>query len=308
MFAHDGAATAATTRTSPEAATQAAAAEPGAPLLQSVLERQGGLRLYRCDLAPERGRERAVLVLMHGYGEHCRRYDELASYLVGRGVVVVRMDARGHGRSPGQRGYVRRYADYVDDFVALVASAAARQPALPLFVLGHSNGGLTAVRALQRGLGGVRGMVLTSPLLGLRARHRPVPDAVARALSLALPRLPLPSGLDAAELTHDLALREAHARDPFIHRRATPRWYWAATLEGRAALAEASRLDVPLLVVQGQNDPIVEPTLAEQLCERASSADKRCLIRPGELHEVLNEVGRQQLFASIADWLEQRAG
>lgn len=277
-------------------------------LLESFLEREGGLRLYRCELAPERGRERAVLVLMHGYGEHCRRYDALARYLVSRGVVVVRMDARGHGRSSGQRGYVRRYADYVDDFAALVASAAAHRPKLPLFVLGHSNGGLTAARALQRGSSGVRGVVLTSPLLGLRARHRPVPDAVARVLSLALPRLPLPSGLDAAELTHDLALREVHARDPFIHRVATPRWYWAATVAGREALAEASRLDTPLLVVQGQDDPIVEPALAEQLCERAGTADKRCLMRPGELHEVLNEVGRQQLFASVADWLEQRLG
>lgn len=308
MFAHDGATTGAASSSAREAAAQAAAAEPGATLRQGVLEREGGLRLYRCELAPERGLERAVLVLMHGYGEHCRRYDELASHLVGRGVAVVRMDARGHGRSPGQRGYVRGYAEYVDDLAALVASTAARHPALPLFVLGHSNGGLTAVRALQRGPSGVRGLVLTSPLLGLSARHRPVPDAVARALSFALPRLPLPSGLDAAELTHDLALREAHARDPFIHRLATPRWYWEATLAGRAALAEAARLETPLLVVQGQDDPIVEPALAEQLCERASSADKRCVMRPGELHEVLNEVGRQQLFASIADWLEQRAG
>jgi len=301
MFVHDGAAT-----TAASAATPSAATEPAATLLESVLPREGGPSLYRCELAPER--KRALLVLMHGYGEHCRRYDELARYLVARGVVVCRMDARGHGRSPGQRGYVRRFAEYVDDLVALVASAAARHEGLPLFVLGHSNGGLIAARALQRGLGGVRGLVLTSPLLGLRARHRPVPDAVARALSWALPRLPLPSGLDAAELTHDLALRELHAQDPWIVRVATPRWYWEATLAGRAALADAPRLDTPLLVVQGEDDPIVEPALAEQLCERARSPDKRCLMRPGELHEVLNEVGREQLFASIADWLEQRLG
>ena len=304
MFAHDGAAGAA----SVVAPTQETAAGDRAPLLEGFLDREGGLRLYRCELAPERGRERALLVLMHGYGEHCRRYDELTGYLVSRGVVVVRMDARGHGRSSGQRGYVRRYAEYVDDLAALVASATARHPKLPLFVLGHSNGGLTAARTLQRGLDGVRGVVLTSPLLGLRARHRPVPDALARALSWALPRLPLPSGLDAAELTHDLALREAHGRDPFIHRVATPRWYWAATLAGRAALAEAPRLDTPLLVVQGQDDPIVEPALAEQLCERASTSDKRYLLRPGELHEVLNEVSRRALFASVADWIEQRLG
>jgi alpha-beta hydrolase superfamily lysophospholipase len=304
MFAQGGAATAQAATAAEDAAANAAPA--GATLREGYLEREGGVRSYRCELEPEGAR--AVLVAMHGYGEHCRRYDELAHYLVRREVAVLRMDARGHGRSSGQRGYVRRYGEYVDDFAALVASAVERHPELPLFVLGHSNGGLTVARALQQGLRGVRGAVLTSPLLGLRARHRPVPDAVARALSLALPRLPLPSGLNAAELTHDLALREAHARDPFIHRVATPRWYWEATLAGRAALAEARRLDTPLLIVQGEDDPIVEPALAEQLCDRAGAADKRCLMRPGELHEVLNEVGRQQLFATVADWIEQRCG
>ena len=306
MFAHDGAAAAIATPAAgaPAMGASVTAASAAGPLLvESFLEPEGGLRSYRCELAPER--ESAVLVLMHGYGEHCRRYDELASYLVGRGHTVCRIDARGHGRSAGQRGHIRRYAEYVDDFAACVASVAERRPGLPLFVLGHSNGGLIAVRALQRGLAGVRGVVLTGPLLGLRARHRPVPDWVARGLSVALPRLPLPSGLDAAELTHDLALREAHARDRWVHRVATPRWYWETTLAGRAALAEASRITVPLLVVQGQDDPIVEPALAEQLCERASSLDKQYLLRPGELHEVLNEVGRRELFARIADWLEQ---
>lgn len=274
--------------------------------VESVLIRGDGARLYQHDLAPEHAGTGAVLALMHGYGEHSRRYDELAGYLVARGHVVCRLDARGHGRSTGQRGHVRRYDEYLDDFVAFVNAIVERHPGRPLFVLGHSNGGLIAVRALERGLPGVQGLVLTSPLLGLRARHRPVPDAVARVLSFALPRLPLPSGLDAAELTHDVALREAHARDRWIHRVATPRWYWSTTLAGRAALAEAPRLVVPLLVVQGQDDPIVEPALAEQLCARAGSSDKSCVMRPGELHEVLNELARVELFDMIASWLERR--
>ena len=289
MFAHDG----------------------GAPLgtwVERFFTREGALRLYECELAAAGGGAGAVLAVMHGYGEHCRRYDELARFLTARGHVVCCLDARGHGRSQGQRGYVRRYDDYVDDLVAFIARLVERHAGRPLFVLGHSNGGLIAARAVMRGLDGVRGLVLTGPLLGLRARHRPVPDAIARALSLVLPRLPLPSGLDAAELTHDLALREAHARDPWVHRVATPRWYWQATLAGRATLAEAPRLAVPLLVVQGQDDPIVEPALAEQLCTGAGTPDKHCIMRPGELHEVLNEVARGELFALIAGWLEQRAG
>jgi acylglycerol lipase len=282
-----------------------------------------GVELYQCDFLPRRlesvdagsGPPRdgaagapsaAVVLLMHGYAEHCRRYDELATYLARRGHVVSACDARGHGRSPGQRGHVRRYRESVADFAAFAAQVRARYPGRPSFALGHSNGGLTALRAVQGGLA-LSGLALTSPLLRLRERRKPVPDALARGLSWALPRLPLPNGLDARDLTHDLAVRAAHARDRRVHRVATPRWYWESTLAGRAALADAHRVELPLLLVQGELDPIIDPASIAELHERASSPDKRLVVRAGELHEVLNELGRLELYALIADWLERLA-
>ena len=277
---------------------------------ESYFEREHGLRLYHCEFVPERlgdgaSHARAAVALMHGYGEHCRRYDELAAFLVRRGHTLSCFDARGHGRSQGPRGHVRDYADYVDDFSAFLERVRARHGDRPLVVLGHSNGALIALRAAQRGLGDVRGLVLTGPLLGLQPQRKPVPDGVARALSWALPWLPLPNGIHARDLTHDAALREAHAADRWVHGVATPRWYWSALVAAREALADAPRLALPLLVVIGELDPIVDRASVSELVARASSSDKQLIVRPGELHEVLNETRRSELFEQIGTWIER---
>lgn len=275
---------------------------------EGFLEASAGVRLYHCEWWPEPASDAgAVLVLMHGYAEHCRRYDELAEYLVQRGIAVCRFDARGDGRSGGQRGYIERFEQYTDDLRAYVGRIRALAPERPLALLGHSNGGLIAVRALQQGLPAVSALVLTNPLLELRAARRPVPEVVAKLLSRAAPRLPLPNGLRDQDLTHDESLRAAVRSDPWVHRRATPRWYWSALCAGRAALEQAEKLTLPLLMVVGEADPIVEPRAAKALYERAAARDKQLWVRPGELHEVLNEIGRRELFERIADWLGQRA-
>ena len=273
----------------------------GASRSEGYFERPSGVRLYQCHwhaAAPG-----PHLVLMHGFAEHCRRYDELSEYLLGQGIGVSRFDARGHGRSSGQRGYVARFEDYVEDLQAFVRHTAELSPERPLVLLGHSNGGLIAIRAVQQGLPAVRGLVLSNPLLELRAARKPVPDALARLLSWGAGRLPLPNGVRPGDLTHEPAVLRALLEDPWIHRVGTPRWYWSATLAGRAALADAARVTLPLLALVGELDPLVEPRGVTQFHERAASRDKQLITRRGELHEILNETERRSLFELIQAWL-----
>lgn len=248
-----------------------------------------------------------ALVLLHGFAEHCRRYDELAAYLLRQGIAVCRFDARGHGRSSGQRGYIRRQEDYVADLSAYLSLLRAERPGLGFALLGHSGGGLVAARAVQQGLPGIAGLVLTNPYLRIRAPRRPAPDAVAWLLSLVAGRLPLPNGIRSAELTHDPALQAAHARDRWVHRVSTPGWYWSALQTGRAVLADAARLTVPLLMLVGDADPIADPAAMFELFDQAASPDKQLIWRRGELHEVLNETDREDAFRLIAAWLSRRA-
>lgn len=291
-------------------AARAAAAQAevaGGSLRTEGYMQRGNVRLYHCDWQPAAPRQEgsALLVVMHGYAEHCRRYDELAEYLLDRGHGVLRLDARGHGRSGGQRGHVGDFSEYVADLRAFLEPVMERHPGRACFMLGHSNGGLVAIRAVQQGLSGLQGLVLTSPLLDLRPRQKPVPDIVARWLSWAVARLPLPNGIHARDLTRDPAIRDAHGADPWVNRRATPRWYWSMTESARQALALAGTITLPLLVVTGELDPIVEPARAGEFHAAAASPDKQLVVRPGALHEVLNELDRSELFVLIADWMER---
>ena len=277
---------------------------------EGYLERSAGVRLYTCEWVPDvpvaaSAPARALVVLMHGYGEHCRRYDPFAEFLLTRGHGVCRFDARGHGRSLGQRGYIHAYSEYVADLAAYVAQVSVAHPGAPIVLMGHSNGGLTAIRAVQEGLAPVQALVLTSPLLGLRRQRKPVPDGLARLLSWGAARLPLPNGIRSSDLTHDQDMRDAHAADRWRHGVATPRWYWSTTLAGRQALAAAQQVTLPLLVVRADLDPIVDPARVAKFYEGAASLDKQLVTRTGEFHEVLNEVNRRELFVLIADWLER---
>jgi alpha-beta hydrolase superfamily lysophospholipase len=272
-----------------------------------------GARLFYVENGPlflEHGGKaaapRAVVVLMHGFGEHCGRYDAFAEYLSQRGHVVSRFDARGHGQSSGRRGHVRDFDDYVRDLSAFSREATRRYVGSPLVLLGHSNGGLVTLRAVQLGLLEPRALVLTGPLL--RLRKKPAPDVVAKFLSWAVPGLPLPSGIETKDLTHDPELLAAHAADRWVHHVATPRWYWSMKQASERALADASCLTLPLLVVCGELDPVVDPAGAKELHARAASRDKELVERAGEYHEVLNETNRRELFERIAAWLERVLG
>jgi alpha-beta hydrolase superfamily lysophospholipase len=263
-----------------------------------------GMRLFSVEDLPRRASgPRSLICLMHGFAEHCGRYDAVAAHFAARGHAVCRFDARGHGRSGGRRGYVRDFDDYVDDFAAFTRDALGRYPGAPLIAFGHSNGGLIALRAVQRGLLAPSALVLTSPLL--RLRKRPVPDPLARFLSWAAPGLPLPNGINRRDLTHDPELLAAHAADALVHKVATPRWYWSMTRAARLAFGDAPRLSVPLLIVCGELDPIVDPAGAVELHALAGSPSKELIVRAGEFHEVLNETRRSELHTAIAGWIER---
>lgn len=276
---------------------------------QGFIERSDGARLFFTEWAPRAaatGGEPAgggLVIAMHGFGEHSGRYDEFAQFLVERGYVVARLDARGHGQSSGPRGHVREFDEYVDDLAAFVRELVQRRPDLPLALFGHSNGGLTAIRAVQRGLVQPEGLVLTSPLL--RVRKRPVPDVVARWLSRLVPALPLPSGIRSRDLTHDLELQAAHARDRRVHGVATPGWYWSMTTAQRQALAAAPDLTLPVLVLCAELDALVDPAATLEFHAALGSTDKELELRRGEFHEVLNEVNRRQAYERIGTWLRR---
>lgn len=250
--------------------------------------------------------QRSVIVVVHGYGDHSGRYDELAGALVSRGNWVLAYDCRGHGKSGGQRGYIRDFRESVNDLQELLQWARDRFPTQRLALLGHSNGGLTALRTVQQGVDGVSAVVLLAPLIRLPASRKVIPDWLARGLSAALPRLPAPNGIKPQDLTRDPYWQDRTAQDPLCLRVATARWYWQATLAGRQALVDAQRVQLPLLVITGADDNLVDPSGSVELVQSIDSPAARLLVREGELHEVLNERKREEVFEILGQWFAEK--
>jgi acylglycerol lipase len=245
----------------------------------------------------------AVVVVLHGYAEHCGRYREVAEFLVRAGHPVTGFDARGHGRSPGQRGHIENFERYVDDLHGFVTATRQQHPNRPLLVLGHSNGGLTALRMVQTRPGSADSLVLTCPLVALQESQKAVPMWLASILSAVVGRLPVPNGLKPTDLTHDPAILEIQQRDPLNHKLTTPRWYVSTTHAMAQAMANLSAVRLPVLVVEADSDPIVLPAGVTRMYEGLASTDKELVVCANAFHEVLNEVGRERTYQKIGAWI-----
>lgn len=254
---------------------------------------------------------RGVLVIAHGFGEHGGAYRHVAEALgPALEVDVVAPDLRGHGRSPGRRGVVRRYDDLIADVRAALDWSARERPGLPCYLLGHSNGGLLALRlALEtdRGAAGApAGLILSNPSIQIVTPIAPVKLAFGRLLLYAAPRLTLSGKLAPSLMTSDPAMQREHETDPLRHSRISPPLFFGMAGSGPAVFRDAGSITLPVLLLLGGSDPVIDPEASRQVFGRLGGADKALLIYPEMRHEPLNELGREQVLADIESWLRPR--
>lgn len=266
---------------------------------------EDGVRLHRTSWrAPD---SRASVLLSHGLGEHCGRYETLGADLVRHGISLHAMDHRGHGHSGGRRGHVLGFGTFLGDFDRFRHAVAAESPpGRPLFLLGHSLGGLIALRYLQEHPhAGLRGAVLSAPLLGVALTPPRWKTALARALARVLPSLPMSGSIDAADLTHDEAHAEAYRTDALVHRTVTPRLYTSMLMAIESAFAAPERLHLPLLFLVPGEDRIVRSEETLRFAE-GLAGDVTVRTYPGFRHELFNEVHRALAVRDTTDWLNAR--
>jgi alpha-beta hydrolase superfamily lysophospholipase len=256
---------------------------------------------------------RGVLVIAHGFGEHAGCYAHVAEALgPALELDVVAVDQRGHGRSPGRRGVVRHYMDLAADVETSLAWAASGRPGLPRYLLGHSNGGLLALAlALTRWQNGTCinepvGLIVSNPALRIAT---PVPAAkllLGRILNRVAPWVTLPGYIDAAQMTRDPEFQRAHETDPLRHSRISAPLYFGMSSWGETVNASAAGITLPVLMLLGGADPVIDAETSRRFFERLASADKTLHYYPPMLHEPLNELQRAQVFADIEAWLRPR--
>lgn len=269
------------------------------------LEGVGGLRLYY--RAWELTRARAAILVIHGLGEHGGRYEPIAERLTSYGFSVFALDLRGHGLSDGRRGHVHRFEFFLQDVDRFRREVQGLvDVGRPLFLLGHSMGGLIALRYLEEFDAPLAGGIIVSPWL---ATAMPTPRwkvTAANALNKVLPSLPFDTGLNPKHISHDAAIVKAYEDDPHVHSRITPRLFAETSIAMGLALQRSDRIHVPLLFLLAGDDRIVDRPRSEAFARSLSARSVTVHVYAGFYHEVLNEPERVQPLYDIRNWISQR--
>jgi alpha-beta hydrolase superfamily lysophospholipase len=253
------------------------------------------------------GAPKGVVLITHGYAEHCGRYHEVAHVIVNAGWAALSYDVRGHGKSPGERGYIDRFTTYLADFSAMqVAARALADDAAPMVLLGHSHGGLITLRALaddpRSQAPRVAAAIVSSPFLALKLKVPGYQRALARVASTLAPKLSQPNALRVEDLTQDKQKQAERIADKLCFDVATSRWFTEASAAQRHVLDHADRIKLPTTWLVGHDDPIADPARSRVVASKISGATYHDLL--GMRHEVFNEVERGKVFRELTRALD----
>jgi acylglycerol lipase len=253
-----------------------------------------GINIYYQAWVPEA--VRAVLVIVHGLGEHSGRYAQLAGFLNEKGFACFALDHRGHGRSGGKRGL-----DDLDQFWKIIRQ---KHPDKNTFALGHSLGGLISTLWALRRPDGLKGLIISSAAYAVKIEASPIKLALGRFFSRYAPSLSMSNGLDPNYLSHDPEVVKAYIDDPLVHDRVSARFYTSFTGAIDECQARAAELNIPILIMQSGEDRLVDPKGSELFYSRAGSQDKTLKIWEGFYHEMFNELEKDQVQGYAGQWLE----
>jgi acylglycerol lipase len=269
------------------------------------IEGVGGVRLYYRSI--EVPVARAAVLVVHGLGEHSGRYTELGHALARFSFSTFAFDQRGHGNSEGRRGHAARFELLLQDIERFRREVQALvHTDCPIFLLGHSFGGLVALRYLEEYEAGLRGAIIVSPWL---ATAMPVPRwkvNLAAIVGRVAPSLPFSAQINANDISHDPAVVAAYRDDPLVHDKITPRLFAEVSIAMGLVLQKSDRIRVPLLFLLAGDDRIVDVHRSEAFARSLSVADVTTHVHADDYHEVLNELDRNTAYVEIRDWVETR--
>lgn len=262
------------------------------------------MRLFRRAWKPESPTR--VLLLVHGYAEHSGRYEAMALWFAERGCVVHAYDQRGHGRSEGARCHVERFDQYLDDLALVLDAVRSEHPELPITLVGHSMGGLVTLAFLGLRKPRVSNAVTSGAALSIAAVS-PLRVALARVARRVLPRLAIGSGIDPDGLSRDPEVVRRYLADPLIVRTMTTSLGAELLAAAPRTAALAAEVDVPLLVLHGEADPICPVEGSRSFHAGVRSPRTALRTYPGLRHEIFNEPEREAVWQDVLRWLEEKS-
>lgn len=252
------------------------------------------------------GTARGVVVIVHGFNSHSGQYGWVGSELAANGLAVYAIDHRGRGRSEGERFYVDQFADYATDLAALISIVRARAPGLPIFLLGHSAGGVISCLYALDHQSELAGLICES-----FAFQVPAPDfalAVLKGLSHIVPHAHV-LRLKNEDFSRDPDVVRMMNADPLIAGETQPTKTIAEMVRADERLEEGfARITLPVLILHGTADRATKPSGSQLFHDKAGSKDKTLKLYEGHFHDLLSDVGKEAVLADIKDWIGKRIG
>jgi acylglycerol lipase len=270
---------------------------------EETIESTGGVKIFVRSWQPE-GAAKAVVVLCHGFNAHGGLYIWPAEQLVKQGYAVYALDLRGRGKSEGERFYVEDIADYVADVSATVKLAKSRNAGLKVFLLGHSAGGVTTATYVVKNQGELAGFICED-----FAFEVPAPGfliSVLKGLSHIAPRLPVLT-LKNVDFSRDPKTVEALNADPLIAHESQPAMTIAALARADEQLAhDFPKITIPVLILHGTGDKVTLASGSQFFFDHAGSKDKTIKLYEGHYHDLLADLGKEEVMADISGWIGMR--
>lgn len=266
-----------------------------------------GMKLSGYLWKPE-GKPKALINLVHGFGEYMERYNHWAMRFVEKGYVVHSIDNRGHGKSDGKRGHVDKHDDFLNDIDVLVKESKKLYPDLPQFIYGHSMGGNIVSNYILKRETDFKGAVLSSPWLKLSFTPSTLTIFFARILQKLYPKFTQESKLDVKGISHDSNVVSDYLKDPLIHGKISARMFLEIYNAGLWAIANSGKLTLPVLIQHGTGDNVTSYKASKEFFENAKKQglDVEYKEWKGLYHELHNEKEKDEIFDFVHHWMYKK--
>lgn len=259
------------------------------------------LDMFVREWTPDGGMKAAV-VLVHGHGEHIGRYAHVGAVLAQHGYGLFGFDLRGHGRSGGPRGHAPSFEAYMDDIDRMLEKVRNSLPGKPIFLYGHSLGGVLVLNYVLLRKPDLKGVIVTSPSLRTSVEEQKIKVVLAKFLGSVAPAATLSTGLDPNLLSRDPEVGRIYKADPLVHSKIS--FGVGKTMIGinRSTFDHVSGFPVPLLLMHGTEDRIAYPSGSKDI---APLVKGECTLKlwQGLWHETHNEPEKEMVFEFLLDWL-----
>jgi alpha-beta hydrolase superfamily lysophospholipase len=243
-----------------------------------------------------------VVVIVHGGGDHSGRFENVVTALVPGGFGVYIFDLRGHGRSPGKRGHINAWDEYRHDLSIFLELVSRRHPEIPLFLFGHSMGGVIVLDFCIRRPPEVNGVMCTSPAIGELGIPRLL-FFLAKILDRVWPSLVLPNGLHVPHLSRDKEFVRKTKADPLYHTRSTPRLGMELLKTVEFIHENAAEFNLPLFLIHGDDDRIASVEGSRKFIRHMKHSGVSHKEYKGGYHELFNDLDKKTVLNDLVAWL-----